>query len=54
MADAGVVRDANRLPWLEPYRAPPRKKSNRKTGLTAIIGAIGGLAWLARRAAKVP
>ena len=41
MADAGVVRDANRLPWLEPYRAPPRNKSNRKTGLTAVIGAVG-------------
>jgi hypothetical protein len=41
MADAGVVRDANRLPWIEPYRAPSRKKSNRKTGLTAVIGAIG-------------
>ena len=24
MADAGVVRDADRLPWLEPYRAPKR------------------------------
>jgi hypothetical protein len=41
MADAGVVRDANRLPWLEPYRAPPRKMSNRKTGFTALIGALG-------------
>lgn len=41
MADAGVVRDANRLPWLEPYRAPPRKKSNRRAGVTAIIGALG-------------
>ena len=41
MADAGVVRDANRLPWLEPYRAPPRTTSNRKTGLTAVIGVIG-------------
>ncbi len=41
MADAGVVRDANRLPWLEPYRAPARKKSNRRTGLSAIIGAVG-------------
>lgn len=41
MADAGVVRDANRLPWLEPYRAPPRKKSNRRAGVTAFIGAIG-------------
>lgn len=41
MADAGVVRDANRLPWLEPYRAPPRKKSNRRAGVTAFIGAVG-------------
>ena len=41
MADAGVVRDANRLPWLEPYRTPPRKKSNRKTGLKAVLGAAG-------------
>ena len=41
MADAGVVRDANRLPWLEPYRAPSRNRSNRKAGLTAAIGAIG-------------
>jgi len=41
MADAGVVRDANRLPWLEPYRAPPRKKSNRKAGVTAAIGLAG-------------
>ena len=41
MADAGVVRDANRLPWLEPYRAPPRKKSNRRAGVTAVIGAVG-------------
>jgi hypothetical protein len=39
MADAGVVRD--RLPWLEPYRAPPRKKSNRKAGAAAAIGAAG-------------
>ena len=41
MADAGVVRDSNRLPWLEPYRAPPRKKSNRKAGLTATLGVVG-------------
>ena len=41
MADAGVVRDANRLPWLEPYRSPARKKSNRRAGLTAALGAIG-------------
>lgn len=42
MADAGVVRDAGRLPWLEPYRAPQRKKkSNRRPGAAAAIGAIG-------------
>jgi hypothetical protein len=41
MADAGVVRDANRLPWLEPYRAPPRKKSNRRTGVATAIGTVG-------------
>jgi hypothetical protein len=41
MADAGVVRDGNRLPWLEPYRAPSRKKSNRRPGAAAAIGAIG-------------
>ena len=41
MADAGVAGDPGRLPWLEPYRAPPRKKSNRKTGLSAVIGAVG-------------
>ena len=41
MADAGVVRDASRLPWLEPYRAPPRNKSNRRPGAAAAIGAIG-------------
>jgi hypothetical protein len=39
MADSGVARD--RLPWLEPYRAPPRKKSNRRAGVAAAIGAIG-------------
>jgi hypothetical protein len=42
MADLGVVRDGNRLPWLEPYRAPKRtKKSNRRPGAAAAIGAIG-------------
>jgi hypothetical protein len=41
MADAGVVRDANRLPWLEPYRTPARKKSNRRSGVATAIGAIG-------------
>lgn len=41
MADAGVARDPGRLPWLEPYRTPARKPSNRRSGVTAIIGAIG-------------
>lgn len=41
MADAGVARDPGRLPWLEPYRAPARKPSNRRPGVTAVIGAIG-------------
>ena len=41
MADAGVARDPGRLPWLEPYRAPPRKKSNRSAGAAATVGALG-------------
>lgn len=42
MADAGVARDPGRLPWLEPYRAPvSHKPSNRRSGLTAAIGAVG-------------
>ena len=41
MADAGVARDPGRLPWLEPYRAPTGKKSNRRAGVTAAIGAVG-------------
>lgn len=41
MADAGEALDPGRLPWLEPYRAPARKPSNRRSGATAAIGAIG-------------
>jgi hypothetical protein len=41
MADAGVLRAGDRLPWLEPYRAPPRKPSNRKAGIAAAIGTVG-------------
>ncbi|HYC96212.1 MAG TPA: hypothetical protein VEB39_10990 [Sphingomicrobium sp.] len=41
MADAGVARDPGRLPWLEPYRAPAHKPSNRRSGVTAAVGAIG-------------
>jgi hypothetical protein len=46
MADAGVARDPGRLPWLEPYRAPPRRKSNRRAGVSALLG-IGGLVAVA-------
>jgi hypothetical protein len=41
MADAGVARDPGRLPWLEPYRAPPRAASNRRAGVAAAIGVAG-------------
>lgn len=42
MADVGLAPDPGRLPWLEPYRAPATNKpSNRRSGLTAAIGAIG-------------
>jgi len=41
MADAGVARDPGRLPWLEPYRAPPRKASNRRPSTAVAIGAVG-------------
>jgi hypothetical protein len=53
MADAGASREAGRLPWLEPYRAPVKKKSNRSAGGAASIGAAGlavALAMLMRDA----
>ena len=48
MADAGVLRAGDRLPWLEPYRAPSRKPSNRSAGLAAVAGVVGlaGIATL--------
>lgn len=48
MADAGVIRAGERLPWLEPYRPPSRKTSNRKAGIAAAVGAVGlaGIATL--------
>jgi hypothetical protein len=46
MADAGAIRAGDRLPWLEPYRPPSRKPSNRKSGLAAAIG-VAGLAGIA-------
>jgi len=57
MADAGVPRDAGRLPWLEPYRAPPRKKTNRRPGTAVAIGTIGlaaVVAFLMRDAPLLP
>ena len=55
MADVGAVRDSNRLPWLEPYRAPPRTKSNRRAGAAAAIGAAGlaGVVTLLMRDAQL-
>jgi hypothetical protein len=41
MAEAGAIRAGDRLPWLEPYRPPSRKPSNRKSGLAATIGVAG-------------
>jgi len=41
MANAGVLRAGDRLPWLEPYRAPTRKTSNRKAGIAAFAGLVG-------------
>ena len=41
MGQAAVGRDGNRLPWLEPYRTPERRKSNRTAGIVAIVGAAG-------------
>ena len=46
MADAGVIKAGDRLPWLEPYRPPSRRPSNRSAGLAAIVG-VGGLAGIA-------
>jgi hypothetical protein len=41
MADAGVLRAGDRLPWLEPYRPVSRKPSNRSAGLAAAVGVVG-------------
>ena len=46
MADAGVLRAGDRLPWLEPYRPPSRRPSNRKAGIAALVG-VAGLAGVA-------
>ena len=44
--DAGVLRAGDRLPWLEPYRPPSRRPSNRKAGIAALVG-VAGLAGIA-------
>lgn len=41
MAEAGVSPDPGRLPWLEPYRPPSRKRSNRRAGIGALVGLAG-------------
>ena len=46
MADAGVIKAGDRLPWLEPYRPPSRRPSNRSAGLAAMLG-VAGLAGIA-------
>lgn len=46
MANAGVLKAGDRLPWLEPYRPPSRRPSNRKAGLAAVAG-VAGLAGIA-------
>ena len=46
MADAGVIKAGDRLPWLEPYRPPSRRPSNRSAGLAAMVG-VAGLAGIA-------
>jgi len=46
MGNAGVIRAGDRLPWLEPYRPPSRRPSNRKAGLAAVVG-VAGLAGIA-------
>ena len=46
MADAGVLKAGDRLPWLEPYRPPSRRPSNRRAGLAAVVG-VAGLAGIA-------
>ena len=53
MADAGAIRAGDRLPWLEPYRPPARKTSNRRAGLAAGIGALGLAGVAALLAIKV-
>jgi hypothetical protein len=56
MADAGAIRAGDRLPWLEPYRPPSRKPSNRKSGLAATIGVAGliGIAAVLTTSVKPP
>jgi len=44
MADAGVLKDSGRLPWLEPYRAPELKRKSNRGGLVAVaVIALAGL-----------
>ena len=57
MADAGVVRDGDRLPWLEPYRAPAMSKPRGpRVALVAaaLISVAAALSIPALRTADVP
>lgn len=40
-ARAASGGDPDRLPWLQPYRAPARRISNRRSGITALVGVAG-------------
>ena len=47
MAEAVLVKESDRLPWLAPYRAPARQKRSRLAGFAAIAAVAGaGLASL--------
>jgi hypothetical protein len=38
MSEGVLVKDSDRLPWLEPYRAPREPKGRRFAGMAAIVG----------------
>jgi hypothetical protein len=57
MADAGVMRAGDRLPWLEPYRAPPKENTARRSFhliAAAAVALAGGSSWLMVRQAEAP
>ncbi len=44
MADAGAIKAGDRLPWLEPYRAPPKPRKARRLVGVATIAALAASA----------